>query len=166
MKSGISWLFGACVLLSMGCSDEGASNQHAEQRSGLVQTQTQPRWLDATSNLDPATWLIDREANSGKSLTAEEADEVRQSIAAVAKLFKEDPRMVANRAVQLEEMLDPTNGRETAVWLLRQLSGVVTESGRIEGFGALGLQYYNMRKAGLSEQDALQDLSRRYGSRG
>lgn len=74
--------------------------------------------------------------------------------------------MVANRAVQLEEMLDPNNGHETAVWLLRQLSGVVMESGRIEGFGALGLQYYNMRKAGLSEQDALQDLSRRYGSRG
>lgn len=74
--------------------------------------------------------------------------------------------MVANRAVQLEAMLDPTDGRETAVWLLAMLSEVVTEPGKVEGFGALGQQYYNLRKTGLSERDALQDLSRRYGSHG
>lgn len=74
--------------------------------------------------------------------------------------------MIANRAVQLETMLNPTDGRESAVWLVTELAQVVTEPGRVEGFGALGQQYYNMRKAGLSEQDALQDLSRRYRSRG
>jgi hypothetical protein len=166
MKLGIYWLFGVCALLSVGCSDDSTSNQHAEQRSGLIQTQAQPSWLDATSKIEPATWLIEREANSGRTLSAEDADKVRQSIATAAKLLKEDPRMIANRAVQLETMLDPTDGRETAVWLVTELAEVVTEPGRVEGFGALGQQYYNMRKAGLSERDALRDLSRRYGSRG
>lgn len=166
MKLGNSWLFGVCALLSVGCSDNSPSNQHAEQRSGLTRTQAQPSWLDATSEIEPATWLIAREASSGRPMTAEDAEKIRQSIATVAKLFKEDPRMIANRAVQLETMLDPTDGRETAVWLVRELADVVTGPGRIEGFGALGQQYYNMRKQGLSEREALQDLSRRYGSRG
>lgn len=166
MKLGICWLLGACVLLAVGCSDESTSNQHAEQRSGLVRTHAQPSWLDATSEIEPAAWLIERESTSGRNLSAEDANKLRQSLTTVSKLFREDPRMIANRAVQLETMLDPTDGRESAVWLVTELAQVVTEPGRVEGFGALGQQYYNMRKAGLSEQDALQDLSRRYRSRG
>lgn len=166
MKLGKFWLFGVCALLSAGCSDDNASNQHTEHRSGLTQAQAQPAWLDAMSEVEPAGWLIAREASSGRSLKTEDAAKVRQSIAAASKLFKEDPRMIANRAVQLETMLDPTDGRETAVWLLTELADVVSEPGRVEGFAALGQQYYNLRKTGLSERDALQDLSRRYGSRG
>jgi len=74
--------------------------------------------------------------------------------------------MIANRAVQLEAMLDPTDGRETAVWLIAALADIVKEPGKVESFGAVGQQYYNLRKAGLNERDALDDLSRRYGSRG
>lgn len=166
MKFGSLWLFGLFALLPGGCSDSSPPNQYTDQRSGLTRAQAKPSWLEATSQIEPAAWLIEREVKSGRALKAEDADKVRQSIATAAKVFKEDPRMIANRAVQLEAMLDPTDGRETAVWLVTELAEVVTEPGRIEGFGALGQQYYNLRKAGLSEGDALQDLSRRYGSRG
>lgn len=118
------------------------------------------------SDIEPASWLIAREANAGRALKAEDADKVRQSIATAAKVFKEDPRMIANKAVQLEVMLDPTDGRETAVGLIAVLTDVIRVPGKVEGFGAIGQQYYNLRKTGLSERDALNDLSRRYGSRG
>jgi hypothetical protein len=166
MKFGNFGLFWLCALLSAGCSDNSAPAQHAEQRSGLTQAQPQPRWLDAMSDVEPAAWLISRETSSGRDLKAEDAAKVRKSLATASKVFKEDPRMIANRAVQLETMLDPADGRESAIWLLTELTDVINEPGRIEGFGALGQQYYNLRKTGLSEQEALQDLSRRYGSRG
>jgi hypothetical protein len=170
MKFGIFGIFGAFMLLVIGCSDENASTQrteqHPKQHSGLADRKVPPNWLDATSDVEPAGWLIERETASGRAFNSEDADKLRQSLATASKLFKEDPRMIANRAVQLEEMLDPTDGRESAVWLLNQLTYIVPEPGRIEGFGALGQQYVNMRKAGFGERDALQDLSRRYGSRG
>lgn len=59
-----------------------------------------------------------------------------------------------------------TDDRETAVWLVEVVADVVREPGRVEGFGAIGQQYFNLRKSGLSERDALDDLSRRYRSRG
>lgn len=167
MKLCILGLLGVLAMLEVGCGDEQAPKQHAEQgHSGFSHAERKANWLDAFSEVEPATWLIERESTMGRNLSAEDANNLRQSLAAVSKLFREDPRMIANRAVQIETMLDPTDGRESAVWLLTELAHVVTEPGRVEGFGALGQQYYNMRKAGFSEQDALQDLSRRYGSRG
>jgi len=166
MKSGNFWLLCGCALLFVGCTDDNQKNQHTDQRSGLTRAQAQPSWLDAMSEIEPASWLIAREANAGRALKAEDAAKIRQSIATAAKVFQEDPRMIANRAVQLEAMLDPTDGRETAVGLIAVLTDVVREPGKVEGFGAIGQQYYNLRKTGLSERDALNDLSRRYGSRG
>jgi hypothetical protein len=166
MKFRTFWLMGACALLFAGCDDSSSINQHADQRSGLTQSQAQPGWLDPTSDIDPAGWLISREASRGKTVKAEEADIIKASIANAAKIFKEDPRMIANRAVQLEVMLDPTDDRETAVWLVEVLTDVVREPGRVEGFGAIGQQYFNLRKSGLSERAALDDLTRRYRSRG
>jgi len=163
-------LLSVCALISAGCSDEHTSDQRTEQRtqhqSGMLDAKAPPKWLDALSSVEPAGWLIDRELAAGRTLSDKDAAKLRESLASAAKLFKEDPRMIANRAVQLEEMLEPTNGRESAIWLVNQLTYIVPVPGRIEGFGAIGQQYYNMRKAGFSEQDALQDLSRRYGSRG
>lgn len=165
MRPGICWFIGAFALLFAGCGDEHVPDQHAQQRSGIIAS-AQPNWLDATSDIEPAVWLIAREKDAGGNNGADDEVALRRSLVAIAALYKDDPRMIANRAVQIEIMLDPSDGRESAIWLINNLGKVITEPGRIEGFGALGQQYYNMRKAGLSEQDALADLSRRYKPHG
>lgn len=161
----------ACVLFVAGCSDEPAfnrpaENQSSEKHSGLAGNDDLPKWIDARSHVDPVVWLIKREKVSGRALSVEDADRLRQSLAKAADRFKEDPRMIANRAVQLETMLAPRDASESAVQLIGRITGVVHEEGRAEGFGALGQQYYNLRKAGLSEQEAINDLTKRYGSPG
>jgi hypothetical protein len=161
----------ACALFAAGCSDEPASNQQAEHQSsemhsGLTGNGNPPKWIDATSRVDPVAWLIEREKSLGRDLSADDADQLRQSLAKAAERFKEDPRMIANRAVQLETMLNPEDASESAAQLVGRITDVVHETGRAEGFGALGQQYYNLRKAGLSGQEAIDDLTRRYGSPG
>jgi hypothetical protein len=154
------------VLLTTGCSDDHGRDQHAEQRSGLSREVQPPGWLDANAKVEPAAWLINREMAAGRHLDVQDESKLRQSLATAATRFKEDPRMIANRAVQLETMLDTKGRKESAVWLINQLSAIVREPGRVEGFGALGQQYYNMRKAGLSEQETLNELTNRYRPRG
>jgi len=161
----------ACVLFAAGCSDEPVSNheaehQSSEKHSGLAGNDNLPKWIDATSRVDPVAWLIKREKALGRDLSADDAEQLRQSLAKAADRFKEDPRMIANRAVQLETMLKPRNTSESAVQLVGRITDIVHETGRAEGFGALGQQYFNLRKAGLSEQEAIDDLTRRYGSPG
>ena len=73
--------------------------------------------------------------------------------------------MIANRAVQLEDMLKSEGGGESAIFLIDRLNGAIAP-GRIESFGAAGQQYYNMRRAGLTGEQALDALSKRYGTRG
>ena len=74
--------------------------------------------------------------------------------------------MIANRAVQLEQMLKEEGGDETAVSLIgRADRGHRTRPDRKFRRGR-DIQYYNMRKAGLSGQQALDELSKRYGSAG
>ncbi len=113
----------------------------------------------------PEIWLAGHEEKAGVKLSSGETAELRRSLAAASARFKESPRMVANHAAQLEEMLRAEGGDETAVALISTLTGVVAV-GRIESFGAAGQQYYNMRKAGFSSRQALDELSKRYGSRG
>lgn len=73
--------------------------------------------------------------------------------------------MIANRAVQLEQMLKEEGGDETAVMLIGELTRVIAP-GHIESFGAAGHQYYNMRKGGFSSERALAELSKLYGEGG
>jgi len=73
--------------------------------------------------------------------------------------------MIANRAVQLETMLKNAGGTETAILLIARLTDAIAGPGRIESFGAAGQQYYNLRQAGMSGEQALGELSRRYGPR-
>ncbi|CAA2137885.1 hypothetical protein [Hyphomicrobium sp. ghe19] len=152
------------ALLLFGCGDEPPRQQSTEKRSGLTKPH-KIEWLTAQDDISPETWLIEREANSGATLTRDEVGNLHQLLANASNTFTDSPRMVANRAVQLEAMLKAEGGDETAVSLIGRLTGVVAP-GRIESFGAAGQQYFNMRKAGFSGQQALDELSKRYGSRG
>ncbi len=145
------------------CSEEQHHQQSADKRSGLSKP-GQTDWLAMQDDVSPETWLVGREEKAGIKLSLDETDRLRRSLFDASARFKESPRMVANHAAQIEEMLRAEGGDESAVSLITTLTDAVAP-GRIESFGAAGQQYYNMRKAGFSSQQALDELSKRYGSR-
>lgn len=154
----------ALTLLLSGCGDEQPRQQSSEKQSGLTKVE-QTDWLSMQDETAPGDWLIAREMKSGAKLAPDDADKLRQSLAEASARFKDSPRMIANRAVQLERMLKDEGGDESASVLIAGLTRVVAP-GRIESFGAAGQQYVNMRKAGLSRERAFDELSRRYGMGG
>ncbi len=145
------------------CGEEQQHQQRADKRSGLSKP-SQTDWLAMQDDVPPEVWLVGREEKAGIKLSSDEADGLRRSLSDASARFKESPRMVVNHAAQLEEMLRAEGGDETAVSLIATLTDAVAP-GRIESFGAAGQQYYNMRKAGFSSRQALNILSKRYGSR-
>ncbi len=146
-----------------GCGDGQPPQHDAKQRSGLAKA-GQSDWLDAQDETRPEVWLIGHEEKAaGKSSIGDPGD-VRRSLIEASEKFHDSPRMIANRAMQLEEMLKDEGGGETAIVLIGRLNGAIAP-GRIESFGAAGQQYYNMRKAGFTVEQAIIELSKRYGSR-
>ncbi len=159
-------LFGVIVLLLAGCGDEQPRKQTGEKRSGLTTSEIQPSWLDVHDDIAPDAWLIEREKSAGQTISDADAQSLRQSLQRAAATFKESPRMIVNRALQLEAMLKPVDEGDTAISLIARLTDAAGGATRAEGFAAIGQHYYNMRKAGISAGQALDGLSQRSGSRG
>jgi hypothetical protein len=158
----------ACIVLSLiatGCSEEQPRHEQAEARSGLSKDDANESWLAARDDTEPDAWLIEREKAMGADISAQDAKALRQTLTKASAHFKETPRMIANRALQLETMLKPEGERETAVSLISRLTDAIGEPSRIDGFGAAGQQYYNLRKTGLSSEKAISELSKRYAPR-
>ncbi|MBS0252990.1 MAG: hypothetical protein JSR78_18180 [Proteobacteria bacterium] len=163
------WFFISALTLVIvvglsGCSNEQPTQPHAEQRSGLTKVAAKS-WLTEQDDVKPEVWLIEHEAKDadGKT-TTQKSGEIRRILIEASEKFHDTPRMIANRAVQLEDMLKDEGGAETAINLITMLNSAVAPN-RIESFGAAGQQYYNLRKAGFTGDEALDALSRRYGSR-
>ncbi|RUO98522.1 hypothetical protein [Hyphomicrobium sp.] len=146
------------------CGEEQAPQRQGAQRSGMTEA-GQHKWLTPQDEIEPEVWLIAHEAKSSASPQIGNANDVRHSLAKASATFNDTPRMIANRAVQLEDMLKSEGGGESAIFLIDRLNGAIAP-GRIESFGAAGQQYYNMRRAGLTGEQALDVLSKRYGTRG
>ena len=155
--------FVTAALLSA-CSEEQQRQEGGEKRSGITKAD-EAGWLARQDEIAPGDWLIARQEKSGAKLAPEKADRLRHSLTEASKRFKDSPRMIANRAVQLEEMLKEQGGDETAVVLIGELTRVIAP-GHMESFGAAAHQYYNMRKAGFTSERAFDELSKRYGERG
>ncbi|MFA5956361.1 hypothetical protein [Hyphomicrobium sp.] len=159
------FVFALSILLGAalnGCGDAQPQQKHAEQRSGLTKVGA-ISWLTPQDDVRPEVWLIEHETTAGSKPSTGDAGEVHRSLVAASEKFHDTPRMIANRAVQLERMLKEEGGDETAIVLISRLNGAVAP-GRIESFGAAGQQYYNMRKAGFTGEQAIDALSKRYGS--
>jgi hypothetical protein len=149
----------------LGCGEEQRREESPERRSGIeVPDRGPPSWLGARDGIEPAEWLIEREKASGSHLSESDVRNVRVYLSKASARFKESSRMIANHAAQLEVMLKPEGQNETAIVLITRLTDMVGEADHPQGFGAIGQQYYNLRKAGFSVQQALDDLSKRYGS--
>lgn len=142
----------------LGCNEQPPELQ-GDKKSGLSKA-TKTDWLDLQNDTEPALWLLAREKANGSST---DLRTMRQTLATASIRFGESSRMIANRAVQLEKMLQPLGGRETAVFLVVKLTSAVDAANKTPGFGTIGEYYYNLRKAGFTGQQALEDLSKHYG---
>ncbi|MFV0367749.1 MAG: hypothetical protein ACK5KM_04760 [Hyphomicrobiaceae bacterium] len=151
------------LLLLTSCSED--PGDQTGQAVDTTHQWSETKWLEVTDEVEPEVWLVSREANVDVAPNHPRLPIVRASLQAAAHRFRESPRMIANRAAQLESMLSETDKQESAVQLIGQLTNVVGEAGQTEGFGAISQHYFNMRSSGLDTNAALQRLKTRYGSR-
>ena len=106
---------------------------------------------------DARAWLASRQAKCRSRRERSVGLAIGASLSAAADRFRDPPRMIANRAVQLEEMLASEGITETAPELIDALSSAAGSTAR-EGFGAICQHYFILRKQGLGRDAALEQL--------
>lgn len=154
----------ALLLLPLtSCTDDPVAQ--SGQPVDTVHRWSETKWLEVTDEVEPEVWLVSREVNADVEPNHPRLTIVRANLKIATHRFGESPRMIANRAVQLERMLSDTDASEAAVGLIVRLTSVVGEKGQTEGFGAISQHYYNMRSSGLDNHAALEKLKALYGSR-
>lgn len=157
----------SCCLLIAGCGDEQVSQQDsATENNRTAIVESRPDWLELKDDAIPSDWLIERSRAAGRPVNDTEIKELRSALSIAVLRLGESARMIVNRSAQLETMLKSEGHDESAIRLVPMLTGAIGETGQTEGFGAVSQHYYNMRKAGMTSAEALEDLRKRYGPRG
>jgi hypothetical protein len=156
-----AWLL--MPLLALGACDSG----EPAQEPAVVATKSDldvPTWLSPTDAMEPALWLAKREPGQPASGITARGDHLRHSLARAKQTFIEDPRMVANRTVQLGQMLAEAGHPETYTDLVDGLEAVAAPTRRKQLYGELCQHYYNSRQQGLNRADTLARLTERYAA--
>jgi len=151
----------ALSCLVSGCGDETVS-EAPQVPPPVAEKQVPARldWLRMTDGIAPEQWLASREAGRELDLYDPAVLDMRHVLDRASARFRDLPRMIANRAVQLEGMLGEKHIVERAPRIIVSLSQVPGETRYVESFGALTQQYYNLRMEGLSRGEALEALKR------
>jgi len=148
-------------LVLAGCSDEPAPQSKSTVKASPLQRQ----WLEINSSIRPAHWVLDWKQPGERSATDPDMQRVQGNLTAAHTIYRESERMIANRAVQLEQMLAKLNVEESAANILEDISSIAGEIGQTEGFGAVSQHYYILRSNQYDRTAALELLKRRYGTR-
>ncbi len=161
------------VALMIAIGVAGCSDDPAPERESQAQTlsETQPdkpathelKWLRLTDGIAPEQWLASREAGRDLGLYEGPVLDMGQVLHVATERFRDQPRMIANRAVQLEEMLREKGIAERAPRLIVTLSQVPGVQRSVESFAALTQQYYNLRLEGLGQGAAVEALKKQLG---
>lgn len=157
-------LLGAVALPLAGCGGE----EEREREPGAIAARSdraapETAWLSPTDRTEPAVWLA-RHAAGGQPVDPSALVALRASLAEARGRFVEDPRMVANRTMQLEAMLAEIRVAESPAALIADLAGVAAASGRRQLYGEMCQHYVTVRRDGLSREAALARLRERYAA--
>jgi hypothetical protein len=156
----LALLFAFIPVLGTGCDDDALPD--AATTTTAPAAQTPPvwhlKWLGERDKTTPELWLASREAGADLDDSDPSVVAMHESLTLAAERFHDKPRMIANRAVQLEEMLAEAGIDESARDIIRTLTLAVESGARIEGFGSMCQYYYNLRKQGLGHDAALARL--------
>lgn len=147
-------------VLVLGCDDVTESEAPVTATPQASRAPALPRikWLDADGGVTPERWLASREAQADLEETDPSVTAMQRALDAAAKQFSDPPRMIANRAVQLEEMLAAQGIDESAPELIESLSRAAARADRKEGFGSVCQHYFYLRKQGVGREAALRQL--------
>jgi len=157
-------LHAACAaLLAMtlgACSDERSETAQAPPppaRSAHPAAHSLA-WLRQTDAVSPDHWLASREAGRDLDPYDPKVAEIHRTLETAAQRFRDYPRMIANRAVQLEAMLKKKAIDEHAPSTIATLCEVPGDRQNIESFASLAQQYYNLRLQGLDRSQSIAAL--------
>jgi hypothetical protein len=116
------------------------------------------RWLTWKDTRDPIAWLagFDDAADAG---SPQRYEALIQVIGELDARYLEDPRMLANRTVQLRNMLTEIGVREDMLGLLRGFATLTRGAeGREDQFGEKVAFYVRLRGSGATHLVALQRI--------
>lgn len=152
-----------CLVLALAaCGRDDEGEKRAEGEGSVVATTSEtdlPAWLNPTDGTDPARWLAGREA--GHALPADDpaARAMAASLKTAQEGFIEDQRMMANRTVQLGQMLGEIGRREPYTALLDGFGAIAARRGRHKSlYGEMCQHYFNARAQGADHAAALARL--------
>ncbi len=149
----------AATLALAACSDDAQEPRREPTAATPATAIYQQSRLGMTDTTPPELWLASRQAGSDLKMDDARVVALKEILDDASRSFREYPRMIANRAVQLEEMLKEKNMGEPAPELVAELSRAVGLERNVESFGALCGQYFNLRMQGLDRQQALKVLA-------
>lgn len=141
----------------VGCSDESESERRERVSAPQGHLSAQKSWLEPTDLLRPEIWMASREAGAEVAASSPEVVGWRGLLEDADSRFDETDRMIANRAVQLEDMLRGIGVRESAREIVEAFVPLAAKGSR-RGFGDLCQHYYNLRAQGADRAAALAAL--------
>ncbi|MFY9292170.1 MAG: MxaH protein [Methylorubrum rhodinum] len=153
------------LLTLAACGSEEPRQESQDEGQSVVARTSEgdlPGWLTPTDGTDPARWLAGREAGRPLPDDAPEVAAMRASLKTARTGFVEDPRMMANRTVQLGQMLAEIGKPEPYRSLIDGLNRIAAPRGRHKSlYGEMVQHYYNARAQGADHDDALARLASR-----
>jgi hypothetical protein len=155
------------LLIALGGCGGKDDDQAKNEEQSVVATQSDsdiPTWLSPTDPMDTGRWLASREAGRPISNDDAASAQMRRSLGQAQAFFIEDPRMIANRTVQLGQMLGEVGKSERYEALLEGLTQVARGAKGRQLYGEMCQHYFNTRQKGDDRQATLAKLSERYGA--
>jgi len=155
--TGVGLAVAALALTLSACSDDPppktATPVPTETETAIHEMQR----IGKLEHVEPERWLASREAGRDLSLQDPAVAEMRKILRAAERNFREFPRMIANRAVQLETMLGRAAG-EHAPDLIERLSQIAGGERYVDSFGSVCQQYFHLRRQGMTPDAAIAQL--------
>jgi len=170
LRAGALTACGAAVVttaaaLLTACGEDHAAVSEPQAVEADSQASHKTTWLEVESGLSPEQWLASHKEETLRTGSDPIVRRVGSLLDEAHRLYRESQRMIANRTVQIEGMLQAQGQPDDAIGILEDLSQVPGEVGQTEGFGAIGQHYVNLRGGGLDRVAALAELKRLYGKR-
>ncbi|MBE7202258.1 MAG: MxaH protein [Parafilimonas terrae] len=149
------------AVLTLSACDRGTEAENTDPSVVARTSESElPAWLAPTDGTDPARWLAGREAGHPLPADAPPVRALRATLTTASAGFIEDPRMIANRTLQLGQMLAEVGKTESYRSLIEGLGQVAALRGRHKSlYGEMCQHYFNTRNRGLDHHAALEDLA-------
>jgi len=161
---GLCALTMAVAAIGASCGDERQETAKKDEAPIADKAAGEAAWLGLADDDLPEEWLVRRKANTGAAVDPRAVEAARTLLERASTRFSDQPRMIANRAAQLEEMLAEKGHSEDATTLIEGLLRAAGGSKPTGGFASLCQYYFNLRAQGLDRDQAIDALAKLYGS--